>query len=699
MSDETSTQRLGLFFAWSAVIAVATWLTWNPVIRFASTVEQSAGIWALTLLHLPAALAGRAPALLWVAALVYSQWALGGWLGRLGMRRFGTPGLGHVERIVIGQVVQGLAVLGLGMVGLLYPPLLVTLVLGVVAARLLAHGDLRFLFDLVGGLRAWRPSRPTVSVEGVLGAAALFLMGAALTVALATTLHPVWFYDVLAYHFGTPNQWLVDHGCAPNLNDVLSFFPGHNEALVALAMAGGGLPAAQVFNLSFILLLVAWIREARFIGGASWRLAGLLLLTTPVLLLTASLSKPDIALGLYASITFDLTLVGARRGDLPTLGVAGLFGGLCFASKYTAVPLIWWPALATAGAMALARRRHVAVGKGLGLWLAAASVIAAPWLLRNAVWTGNPFYPALFGLFGGEGWSEAQAVLLDSDAHRRGFADFAAGDFWWLVWGLTFSAWSSLIERFGAFGVMGPAFLWLAPVALWRLRREPTARWAWGLAGLAIVTWFFTSWILRFLAVGLPFAALMISRGLGDWRKKGGITWAVTAGVGLLILAANGTYVMREVLTHTAGMAVVAGDRTDESFRRAMAGRRPIELGTYDLMRYLDALRPGRVMLVGDTVHAYVTAPHLHASALNPPVIVPYLAAAEPAEMAAHLRADGFTHLLVNPQELARMGRRHELLALSTGQHERLVAFLISAQVRCLAGDCTGQAPGLFALQ
>jgi hypothetical protein len=102
---------------------------------------------------------------------------------------------------------------------------------------------------------------------------------------------------------------------------------------------------------------------------------------------------------------------------------------------------------------------------------AAAAVVAVPWLARNLVWTGNPVYPLLYSVFDGAGWSTAQARQYAMDNH--GFGIFSSLRHAGLeLWQLSFAPFSRLIERHGAFGVIGPFFAWLVPIAVGLERRD-----------------------------------------------------------------------------------------------------------------------------------------------------------------------------------------------------------------------------------
>jgi hypothetical protein len=587
-------------------------------------------------------------------------------------------------------------------------PLLVALAAVPAALRIIVHHDvkraadaIRSLVRVIRGQRAGRGQPVALSVR-LLRLGTGVVIAAFLLIGLLAALHPVWFYDVLAYHFGAPVQWLVDGGFVQNRFDVTSFVPSHFETLTTVAIAGGGYIGGQLLAFSTLPLLLAWAGASR---SGSWRgaqIARLLIVTAPVVLLTASQSKPDVGLMLYAAVAVDRSLTAARSLDPRDALLAGLFTGVCAATKYTAVPLVLAPSALLA--MVLAARTHQgaparALLLSLGGWAAGILLLVAPWLIRNAVWTGNPVYPGAFGWLDGPEWGEIQARLLAEDLHRRGLADLRPSDLWTVLWRTSFSPWPEAVERFGAFGVLGPAFLWLLPAALWRIGDVRETRYTWLVVGVSLAISFTFVWVLRYAAILLPWFAVLIARGVrGTGRTRPAIV--ATAVVAVLGVAANLTCVLRESLARTNRMAVIAGGASHDQLLADLSRRHPTELATFPLMKRLEQLEPGgRVMLVGDTVHAYLRVRHTHATALDPPAITPYLAASRTGvEIRDALVADGYSHILFNPGELQRTRDRAERLGLTATRRERLDALLRAPATRCILGQCNGGA-AVYALR
>ena len=99
-------------------------------------------------------------------------------------------------------------------------------------------------------------------------------------------------------------------------------------------------------------------------------------------------------LGLYFGVACLIALDGWRNnGDKIWLVLAGAMAGFAFGTKYTAGVL----AIA-AGVTLLFHlfQRKAKLLPAVGLFAGSALLVVLPWLLRNTIYTGNPFYPFFF---------------------------------------------------------------------------------------------------------------------------------------------------------------------------------------------------------------------------------------------------------------------------------------------------------------
>lgn len=229
-------------------------------------------------------------------------------------------------------------------------------------------------------------------------------------------------YDVLEYHLEVPREY-YDAGRIMFLpHNVYASFPQQMEALYLLLMyltggpLAGAIPAQLLHaacGVLAVLVVAAW-------APAGWgRLIGVLSLgAVPWLALLGCLAYVELGLVFFAALSAAIVWDAVRAesdAGWRTVLAAGLLAGLAGGCKYTALVLVD-AALPAAWLVAMrgglrARAVRVAVF-GVG-----AAVAFAPWLVRNAAFTGNPVYPFAYHWFGGAAWSDAQAAQWDHGHH------------------------------------------------------------------------------------------------------------------------------------------------------------------------------------------------------------------------------------------------------------------------------------------
>jgi hypothetical protein len=211
--------------------------------------------------------------------------------------------------------------------------------------------------------------------------------------------------------------------------------------------------------------------------------------------------------------------------------LAGVFAGLAAGSKLTGAGA----ALVTAGVSLCAtgpdwpaaRRRFLGIG-------ALAFALAMPWYVRNLLLIGNPFYPLGNTLLG------QPPAMLASEYYGTGHG----------VWALLRSPFEVLFagEAFDKGWSLGPAYLALLPLGIWRTVRTKTGRLAAGTLLVWWLFWFFSSQQTRLLLPVAPIAAALAAVGAGwalsstarsvRWAAAGTLSLATAVGLAVALLAA-----------------------------------------------------------------------------------------------------------------------------------------------------------------
>jgi hypothetical protein len=352
----------------------------------------------------------------------------------------------------------------------------------------------------------------------------------AITVALVASILVAAFgpevsWDALEYHLPIVAAWT---------DGPIRALPGMLDAefrvgvglLYVPAIAAGQPDAAAAISAAFAIALAALVRaEARRrTSPGAGACAGLLVLLAPITVSKATTAEVDLAVGAYGFVALiwadRWTHTGARRA----LTISAVSLAFAANAKLHAAALI--PAALVL--VALGGRRPSA--RTLFSHAMLVAVLVAPWLVKSALTTGNPFFPLL-----GE-WLGYGPTTADHLAHRQ----------WRLAYDLKvgrnvvslaqYVASMSLGRTPEIGGLAGPLPLALLPLAVMRRLSRATLLLVVVLAALFVLQFVFMP-ALRFGTPILPFLALGAAAGGTLAARRGGSARAVLV-AGLLSVAA-----------------------------------------------------------------------------------------------------------------------------------------------------------------
>jgi hypothetical protein len=307
------------------------------------------------------------------------------------------------------EVALGWGALGLGMLALgalhLYDS---------VAVWLLAVGLLVWLRRYIWGwtmaaVEATRSLVPQGRLERVAAGFTLLMLSLGVLRALA----PPVAWDALVYHLTLPVLYARTHGLQVNTADfnLFSGMPQLTEMLYTAAsllrvdVAAGGI-AAQVLGCFFgVVLCLGLAASARELDLPGWLAPAILFASLSVVLELAS-AYAELLLMLFAlAVVLALRQWRRQRADRQIanrwLALAGTFAGLACGCKYTGIVV---PLAGGAVVLLIAlfeapgdwRNRLMPAFWSAGLFAMVAGAVFAPWLLKNWLLTGSPFYPLLW---------------------------------------------------------------------------------------------------------------------------------------------------------------------------------------------------------------------------------------------------------------------------------------------------------------
>jgi hypothetical protein len=310
--------------------------------------------------------------------------------------------------------------------------------------------------------------------------------------------------DGSGYHLGNVVRMWKHHGFDWGYHSMYSYLSQGMEMLFLVAFAFGGHSAAAMMHFVFLnvlpLLMVAYGRRFGFPQAGVF--GAILVYATPVIGMDGVSAYNDLTVATLIFAVFYLLQVWDELKLSNILLLIGLLCGAAFAVKYTAM-MVLPVALGFAG-------WRGARWRGVALVAASAGIVAAPWILRNWIWVGNPLAPFLNSWFPNPYYHAGmEKIYLDSLSHYLGIKHF-----WEIPLQLTMRG--GLVE-----GLVGPVFL-LAPLSLLALRQQQGRRLLAAAVFMGVPAYFNTG--ARFLIPTLPFAALSLGVGLA---QSPGVLWAI----------------------------------------------------------------------------------------------------------------------------------------------------------------------------
>ncbi len=243
-------------------------------------------------------------------------------------------------------------------------------------------------------------------------------------------------FDALSYHLQLPQEWLARGRIAPVEHNVYSYLPGYIESAfmhlgaMTLTPNGLGLLAGDGWRLlacqglhAGLVVVTAWltarattrlaIRAAIAEPIARWggTAAGCVALATPWAVVTGSLAYNEAGVNAMLAGVL-LVCVQERLSPVARGALVGLLVGVACGFKPTALFFVGVPA----GLLLIAASPRAR--KPLGLAIAAGALVGlltlSPWLLRNAVYSGNPVFPFASDILGSGHWTSEQLARYQS---------------------------------------------------------------------------------------------------------------------------------------------------------------------------------------------------------------------------------------------------------------------------------------------
>ena len=204
--------------------------------------------------------------------------------------------------------------------------------------------------------------------------------------------------DTLNYHLAMPSWYLMNHGIADMPHNIYYNLFSLYGCVYAAAMGISDymLPrAVNFFVVIYGMLIIPAYLTRKYFGGKY------ILLTLSIICTTYQFHELEFLTGSDSfSVFFVLSMFSSvlmhKTGNKKTLCITAILAGFAMATKATSLTFVI-PAMLIIFAMN--RNSPKEKIKEMLIFIAISSLSVMPWLIKNYIFRGNPFFPFLTGFF------------------------------------------------------------------------------------------------------------------------------------------------------------------------------------------------------------------------------------------------------------------------------------------------------------
>lgn len=494
-------------------------------------------------------------------------------------------------------------------------------------------------------------------------------------------------YDVLEYHLQAPREYIEAGRIEFLPHNVYAAFPqlAEMQYLLLMHLMGGawaGAIPAQILHAAYGVLAVVAI-AAWSPTGVARPIAACLAGTTPWLAYLGCLAYVENPMLFFAAVAGGLLidrLDFARTGAAVSwrgFAGAGLIAGFAAGCKLTAAPMV--AAGLAIGWLVGDRRPPRARVRAAAVFAIASGLAFSPWMARNMVQAGNPVYPLAYTAFGGRAWTLDQAAQWARGHAVKAEEDSVGGR---LAIAMRELAWLKRPNPpkgelpFSKFGILVVACAaGVASLSPWTLARLPMLL-TW--MGFAIIVWAMGTQVPGRFAVPLIAPLVWIAAGAFA-RREGEVSGRPSQALLQAALNRFSSRLMAIVAPLLlVGCGLIAAAQLgvlvqfERHFERRSGAPLPALVGQTDFWAGANATSAAlpagaRALLIGDAAVFYFDKPIRYATVFNrDPWVTRASAGASPEELVADLRREGFTHVVFNWAEIARLRSTYGFPAVVT---------------------------------
>ncbi|MBT5017294.1 MAG: hypothetical protein HON04_00955 [Planctomicrobium sp.] len=327
-------------------------------------------------------------------------------------------------------------------------------------------------------------------------------------------------FDVKEYHLEGPKEYFLEGRVHFLPHNVYTSFPFLTEMLTLCGMVltndwfTGALVGKTVLMMFAPLTALGVFAVGKRVANSTAGLLGALVyLSTPWAYRISIIAYTEGAMCCYVIVTLlalliwldaakDSNSTASQRRSLTLL--LGLLSGCAIATKYPGLVMVAIPVALTLLATVILRKFPLRESLIMaGIYILGGLVSFGPWVIKNSLETGNPVYPLMYSVFGGEDWNEElnekwkagharpspvfKAPTAMAQELKKNVVDVALGSVW-----------------------QSPLMFGLAPLALFWRKREKRFWIVVGAAATLLLVWYTLTHLLdRFWVPVLPVIAVL----------------------------------------------------------------------------------------------------------------------------------------------------------------------------------------------
>ena len=439
-----------------------------------------------------------------------------------------------------------------------------------------------------------------------------------------------------------------------------SYYPMLLDMLYAPWIAWGldSIPKLIHGLFGFLTGLLLSIYLARRLSPTYGLLGFFFFISTPNVLRLSNLAYVDLGLTFYSTASLLCLLQWIENiGERRWLVLSGLSAGLAPTVKPNGFLVL----LLLVFLLAFALGRE----KSRGLWETSSWVLLfcilafiplSPWLVKNMIWTGNPFFPFFEGFFGSE---EGGRITVGAEGNLGLFdkRQLLYGESWWQIAALPlrvfFAGEDNRPQYFD--GVLNPILVLFLPWAF-RGKWEEEKKLLFGFAlFFFLFAFFLVDLRIRYILPIVPPLVILLVYGIHNIYLRIAHPSLLAGGV-ILLLALNGTYLWR-YFQEVSPLEYLQGKESREAYLTR-------QLPEYPAFQYINQKLPSaaRIYLIFIGRRAYYCErDYFHDAGDNAWVLVQMIQNAQnERDIGVKLRDRGLTHLLVR-EDLLKSFLGHNL--------------------------------------